>query len=83
MIDIKNLALAFKIPLFNEKGWDMSDIRLPQLEAFAKAYLNEWLKEQAVVANVYGHDGTGGYDIEYYSELSIPIKLIALPSEVK
>lgn len=90
MIDIEKLAIKYLggFPLI----YGDKDI----LEAFAKAYLNEWLKEQDVVA--YNHHFIQDDDFMPEEVLShhavIPViigckyagktvRLIALPSEVK
>ena len=86
MIDIEKLAI--ECGANTRLAETMFEFTQNQLNAFAKAYLNEWLKEQAVAG--YYHKALG----EFYStkEAGEAMKenrltdvnvLIALPCEMK
>lgn len=77
MIDIKKLAIECGAKYIIEMPCEYYKITPEQLQAFAKAYLNEWLKEQEVLATCLG-------DSAYLHRIPAEgTKLIALPSEVK
>ena len=75
MIDTEKLAI--KCGANTRSAKTMFEFTPKQLKAFAKAYLNEWLKEQEVVATCLGNKA-------YLHRIPfVGTKLIALPSEVK
>lgn len=85
MIDIEKLAIECGAELmladetlFTTFGVDVYILSAIELEAFAKAYINEWLKEQEVVG--YERNGIYREDVPI-NDIFLYTRLIALPSE--
>ena len=81
MIDVEKLAIecgAVKYEAEVPQVYFMTEIDLTN---FAKAYLNEWLKEQEVVGYMNAHGMVVSGESKGYGGFDTP--LIAIPSEVK
>jgi hypothetical protein len=80
MIEIDKLAIDCGAVKYEAEVPQVYFMTESELTSFAKAYLNEWLKEQEVVA--YERNGIYREDVPI-NDIFLYTRLIALPSEVK